>query len=144
LIEKAFDKISLPDTKVTSSRDRLPVQRHMITWYMERGRIALASLLAREWFISKFMQSQRIEDLNDFDAREKARMDSLLTKKPNPTAKEAEKRWYRIWKELGLGNVRNEIAHAGQAHTEPKSAAEIKKKIETVIQGLDSLDPPRF
>jgi CRISPR-associated Csx2 family protein len=142
LVEKTFSRIRLPDTGIKSLGDRLSTQRRMIDWYMQRRRVALASLLAREWFISRYMQGQGNNAVNDYDARERAT--AALNRTPERDARPADKKWYRIWRELGLRDVRNDIAHAGQSEERPLSASRIEDKVAAIVSELDNLDGKRF
>jgi len=137
LIERTFQRISLPEARTNSVADRLRKQRDLIYWYMERGRVALASLIAREWFISDYMQKHRITPINDYESREGA--GNLLSRRPDRNARPMDARWYRIWRELRLRDVRNEIAHAGQSEDQPMTAAEIKKTVEEIVKEIKQM-----
>jgi CRISPR-associated Csx2 family protein len=137
LIDTTFTKISLPPARIKSLGERLDAQRRMINWYMQRGRVVLASLLAREWVISRFMQAQGESDVSGWKKRCEA--SESLNRRPGQPATPTEKALHQVWIRHGLAHMRNEIAHAGQSGTQPVPADQIKQRLEAALKELDKL-----
>lgn len=133
LLNKAFERISLP--RLESLGDRLHRQRDLVRWYFQRGRIALAAILAREWMISRKMRQHGIQDISD--DRERDRIADELGRRPDPKSTQAVLREHELWRKLR--KLRNEIAHAGQANQEPIAAKRIKTDFEDILKQLDRL-----
>jgi len=150
LIEDAFRRISLP--RPGSIGDRLRVQRELIAWYFERGRIALATILTREWMISSEMRRRGEQEI--FQHGRRQAIADQLSQKPPADASEGDRRRHNLW--IMLRDVRNQIAHAAQSEQpqQPESkrarrkraasrlrhkqtAGEIKQDFEKVLQELD-------
>lgn len=137
LIDTTFSRISLPRSRIKTLGERLDAQRRMINWYMQRGRVALASLLAREWVISRFMQEQGESDISNRKKRRAA--SQSLNGEPRQRATPMEKALHQVWEKHRLAHMRNEIAHAGQSGTQPVPADEIKQRLEAALTELDGL-----
>ncbi len=134
LLNRAFERISLPSERADSLGDRLHRQRDLIKWYLQRGRIALGSILAREWMISRKMRQQNIRDVGDHESRED--VVDQLNRKPAPNASAVLQREHKLWTQLR--KLRNEIAHAGQSQPS-LSAAKIKSELENALKELERL-----
>jgi len=150
LLEGAFRRISLP--RLGSIGDRLRVQRELIAWYFERGRIALATILTREWMISSEMRRRGEQEI--FQHGRRQAIADQLSQNPPADASEGDRRRHNLW--IMLRDVRNQIAHAAQSEQpqQPESkrarrkpvasrirhkqtAGEIKQDFEKVLQELD-------
>lgn len=137
LISKAFERIKPRDD---SSGDRLRRQRNLIDWYFERGRIALAVILTREWIVSSQMRREGIQDIDN--QKERDRIAENLNKEPAKGAPEAEHRRHNLW--IKLRDIRNQIAHAAQATQSQQEAHNIKKQFKEVLDQLNSTFTNRF
>jgi len=150
LLEGAFRRISLP--RLGSIGDRLRVQRELIAWYFERGRIALATILTREWMISSEMRRRGEQEI--FQHGRRQAIADQLSQNPPADASEGDRRRHNLW--IMLRDVRNQIAHAAQSEQpqQPESkrarrkpvasrirhkqtAGEIKQDFEKVLKELD-------
>jgi len=150
LLKSAFERISLP--RLGSIDDRLQGQRKLIAWYFERGRIALATILTREWMISSEMRRRGEQEIFQHGRRQK--IADQLSQKPPEDASEGDHRRHNLW--IMLRDVRNQIAHAAQSEQpqQPESkrarrkraasrlrhkqtAGEIKQDFEKVLKELD-------
>jgi CRISPR-associated DxTHG motif protein len=150
LLKSAFERISLP--RLGSIDDRLQGQRKLIAWYFERGRIALATILTREWMISSEMRRRGEQEI--FQHGRRQAIADQLSQNPPADASEGDRRRHNLW--IMLRDVRNQIAHAAQSEQpqQPESkrarrkraasrlrhkqtAGEIKQDFEKVLQELD-------
>ena len=130
LLEGAFRRISLP--RLGSIGDRLRVQRELIAWYFERGRIALATILTREWMISSEMRRRGSRGVSDYEDRQEIATE--LSRPPRNASQSARNR-HKLWRRLQ--NIRNQIAHAGQSDQQRQPASHIKQEFEKILQELD-------
>jgi CRISPR-associated Csx2 family protein len=131
LLEGAFRRISLP--RLGSIGDRLRVQRELIAWYFERGRIALATILTREWMISSEMRRRGEQEI--FQHGRRQAIADQLSQNPPADASEGDRRRHNLW--IMLRDVRNQIAHAAQSDQQRQPASHIKQEFERILQELD-------
>jgi len=131
LLESAFEPISLlcPGSIV----DRLQGQRKLIDWYFERGRIALATILTREWMISSEMRRRGEQEI--FQHGRRQAIADQLSQNPPADASEGDRRRHNLW--IMLRDVRNQIAHAAQSDQQRQPASHIKQEFERILQELD-------
>ncbi|MCS7001240.1 MAG: TIGR02221 family CRISPR-associated protein [Dehalococcoidia bacterium] len=141
LIENAFRALQLPkknpSTRADEIWERLRVERQMISWYLERGRVALASIVATEWVRSRYMSLDKnlIDKIDDWETRE-----TIII--PSPKDAMPEERPLAIaWHERNLKTARNLIAHAGHASNNRRlSPSSIRQRIESAVSALPSMD----
>jgi CRISPR-associated Csx2 family protein len=131
LLNRAFERISLPSERADSLGDRLHRQRDLIKWYLQRGRIALASILSREWLLSRFMQNTGMRDVDRQRTEMAKRLDDLGRNAPPMQTRIRE-----VWRKFRA--VRNEIAHAGQ-DKQPMTAVQIRQEVDKAVKELDRL-----
>jgi CRISPR-associated Csx2 family protein len=130
LLKGAFERISL--LRPSSIVDRLQGQRKLIDWYFERGRIALATILTREWMISSEMRRRGSRGVSDYEDRQEIATE--LSRPPRNASQSARNR-HKLWRRLQ--NIRNQIAHAGQSDQQRQPASHIKQEFEKILQELD-------
>jgi len=129
LVERTIAALNPPTD--SPSFHQLKSQQSLVSWYGEKRRYALAILLAREWMISRYMnsglltpsqrQSDPIYEERQRAARRLSRDRTLST----------------LWDDLR--ELRNDIAHMGQ-NDRPKDARTLQREIGDVLEQIGRLE----
>lgn len=133
MLRSAFKTIALPENRTEVVQDRISAQRQLIQWYLQRRRYTLASLLAREWVVSRYMQQvQHERDTYDPDKRDQAERALRGVGRQD--------RFHEVWRQLKLPEIRNEIAHAGQSDiADNLTSNQLRERIEKVVEAIKRL-----
>ena len=155
--EYAARALARPEDDV---RRNLQIQLDLLQWYVENKQIVQAMALAREWVVSALAwkgtgtlvlersEREQWERAVNGIAREKRRdegdKDDSTPAETRLSPKQAQA-VARLWNKLG--NLRNDLAHAGmkESPTKPetivRSAAEIQGQVRALAEALGICDP---
>ena len=128
----------------------LEIEREMINWYAGRELWVEAITLSREWLVNWVMVQLGLHDITHLNTRH--RIESVLSAEASDYRKAGEGRQpynciflcdlpqvedvLTLW--LGLGEVRNDINHAGM-RDKPGKPETLRRRIQECVQAINRL-----
>lgn len=142
---REYERFALPKSR-TDSRANLRVQRDLLRWYIDKGQIVEAIILAREWLVSLTAYRLGREQIAERPAVEDLLNKAAKSLRPkNQSAMPGElaalpecNQLVEVWDRVS--DLRNDVAHLG-VRKQPRRTKTIIAEVQKLPEQLSALAP---